>query len=159
MNFDHFWKGWEDVTLGDSRWSDLMAWNVTSTALYCHVSIKREDFVLSKNVRNAAGDQFVHMKLILAGRIKNTGRWLLLDICANGMVAPPIDVCVPPSLWLLAMPALDCWWSITSFNQLKVRWKMMQVKEPFLKGTKNHVFLEHGRRDKDLLPIGLKYMA
>lgn len=36
---------------------------------------------------------------------------------------------------------------------------MMQVKEPFLKGRKKHVFLDHGPRDKGLLPIGLKYMA
>lgn len=27
---------------------------------------------------------------------------------------------------------------------------MMQVKEPFLKGTKKHVFLEYGPRDKGL---------
>lgn len=43
-----------------------MAQEVTSVALYSCVSDKMKDFVLSKKVGNAAGDQFVHIKLFLA---------------------------------------------------------------------------------------------
>lgn len=132
MNFDHFWNGWQDVALGESRWSDLMAWNVTSTVLYSCLSIKKEDFVLSKKVRNAAGDQFVHMKLILAGRIKNTGKWLLLDICANGLAAQPMLMSVhhpPYGYWqCLSSAAGDQSLHLTielALEQLKVRCRMM----------------------------------
>jgi len=44
--------------------------DVTSIALYSYVSNKKEDFVPSKTVGNAAGDQFVHIKLFLTDRIK-----------------------------------------------------------------------------------------
>lgn len=73
-----------------------MAQDVTSIALYSCVSNKKEDFVLGKEVGNAAGDQFVHIKLFLADRI--TKYWQVVTsgcLCQWDSCIAKTHVCVP----------------------------------------------------------------
>lgn len=76
-----------------------MAQDVISITLHACVLKEKEDFVRSEKVGNAVGDQFVHIKLFLADRIKKY--WQVVTsgcLCQWDSCIAKTHVCVPAVL-------------------------------------------------------------